>query len=834
MLSLRARRNVGTIPSSKTLPVGWRTSRRNFRSEHRPSRYPGGMGHAVSTKSGLLLEHFARLAANVAGTSVAVVGVLGRRTDRSPRLAAFGLPQDRTNGIVEIDSILASGASLTIVPDLAQDERFGAQRLSSELSQLRFLCHLNLLSAGGERVGFISVLDEAPRPGLTEAQAASLGDIASMIMADRRREQRHLHLMHVADRALRVDRMLRLVSEATSCTDALTNLLEELCHFHGAKVGRIWQLIRPHGAMHEVSRYDEDDYTGDSAEPMASAAALNAATAEAIGSNEPHAINFPRLETTETLESATASRILSQVCIPIWVQQQRFGISLAFTTERSDLDSVMADIASLADTIRPALFRKVTEERIRFVAHHDDLTQLANRVTFQERLGQALAAARCDEDGFALLYLDLDGFKLVNDTRGHNIGDRLLVAVAQRLRDNLREGDTVARMGGDEFAIIQPSGNQPAAAIALAQRLLHAIGQPFEVEGRRSVIGASIGIAVHPKDGDNPDSLLRNADTALYCAKDAGRNAFRLFEPAMQVRQQERFLIEQDLRDAIEQEHFTLAYQPICDIMSLHIVGLEALLRWNHPSRGPIRPDQFVQVAESSGMIIPLGRWALETACTEAAKWDLPVCLSVNLSPLQFRQPDLPEQIADILSRTGLPAERLDLEVTEGLLLDESDHVLRATRRLQEQGVQITLDDFGTAYASLSYLRRFPFDRIKIDRSFIRGICDDHSTAAIVQTILSLGDRLNVAVVAEGVENERQLDMLRKLGCRLIQGYLFGRPMANQQVRALLRRQHDRQFEPYFLLENERNQPDRQWREDVDGMLSPAYPAPYNQRGNSE
>ncbi len=743
----------------------------------------------MSTKTGLLLEHFARLAANVAGTSAAVVGVLGRRTDRSPTLAAFGLPRDLSNTIVEIDRLLASDTGLTIVPDLTLDERFAARATSTEVPHLRFLGHLKLLSAGGERVGFISVLDAAPRPGLTEAQAASLGDIASMIMADRRREQRHLHLMHVADRALRIDRMLRLVSEAASCANALTSLLEELCRFHGAALGRIWQLLRPGEPMHEISRYDAYDGAGDSMEPIASVAALHATAAEAIRRNKPQAIRFAQLDAADRLASSGLS---SQVCIPIWVQQQRFGISLAFATERSDLDAVMADVASLADTIRPSLFRKVTEERIRFVAHHDHLTQLANRLMFQERLRDTLATARCDEHGFALLYLDLDGFKLVNDSRGHDAGDGLLVAVAQRLRDNLREGDMVARMGGDEFAIIQSSGSQPAAAIALAQRLLAAIGQPFEADGRRSVIGVSIGIAVYPRDGDNPDSLLRNADTALYRSKESGRNTFRLFEPAMQVRQQERFLMEQDLRDAIEQRQFRLAYQPVCDITSLRVVGLEALLRWHHPGRGLIEPDHFVQVAESSGLIIPLGRWALESACAEAATWDLPVCLSVNLSPLQFRQPDLPEQIAEILDRTGLPADRLDLEVTEGLLLDESDLVLRTTERLQERGVRITLDDFGTAYASLSYLRRFPFNRMKIDKSFIHGIADNPSTMAIVQTILSLGDQLNVAVVAEGVESERELETLRTLGCRLVQGYLSGRPMPDQQVRTLLRRQRER------------------------------------------
>ena len=740
------------------------------------------------TKGGFLLEDFARLAATVAGTSAAIIGMLGRRHNHGPALAVFGLLREEATTLVEIDRSLASGPRLTVVPDLAQDERFAVKAATVGHPLPAFLAHLKLLSSGGERIGFICVLDQTPRAGLTEAQAASLEHIASMIIADRRREQRHLHLMHVADRALRVDRMLRLVSEAASCADALTSLLEELCRFHGAAVGRIWQLIRIDEPMHEVSRYDQDDCSGDDAQLVEPLLALSAMTVEAIRRNEPHAVNLSRRESSSRRQHSEASSFPSQVCVPIWVQQQRFGISLAFTAGHADLDAVVADIASLGDTIRPALFRKVTEERIRFAAHHDDLTQLSNRLMFQERLRATLAAARTGGHGFALLYLDLDAFKAVNDTRGHEIGDKLLVAVAQRLRDSVREGDTVARMGGDEFAIIQPSGNQPTAVTALAERLLETISQPFELAGQRSSIGVSIGIAFYPHDGDGADLLLRNADTALYRAKQAGRNTFCLFDPAMHADQKERCPIERDIKDAIEGKHFTLAYQPVCDSTSLRIVGFEALLRWSNPVSGPIQPDHFIPLAESNGLIVPLGLWALESACAEAATWDPPVWLSVNLSPLQFRQPDLPQQIADILKRTGLPAERLDLEVTEGLLLEESDRVRRTMRGLQEQGMHVTLDDFGTAYASLSYLRRFRFDGIKIDKSFVRGLCDNDNTLAIVQAILSLGERLNLAVVAEGVETEPELNMLRMLGCRFVQGYLFGRPLESRQARALLRR----------------------------------------------
>lgn len=770
-----------------------------------------------------MLEQFARLAANAAGTSMAVIGVRDRRNDAAPTLATFGLPADQASPLIAIDGTLSAQDSLTVVPDLMRTEALVNVHFRGPV-QPRFLAHLKLLSAGRERVGFICVLDHAPRPGLSEAQSASLDDIAGMIIANRRREQRHLHFMHVANRALRVDRMLHLVSDAASCTEALTSVLEELCRYHGASVGRIWQMIRAADpVVRVISRHDANpppEHAADTNESL-----LHPATTEAIRRNEPHTLRSSDRDPA----AQTTSSLASQVCIPIWVQQQRFAIMLGFTTEPHDLDAVTADIASLVDAIRPALFRKVTEERIRFVAHHDNLTQLPNRLMFRERLDRTLAAARASEREFAVLYLDLDGFKLVNDTHGHEIGDKLLTSVAQRLRENMREGDTVARMGGDEFAIIQPPGGQPFAAIALARRLLETLSEPFVMDGRRSVIGISIGIALYPQDGETADLLLRHADIALYRAKEAGRNNFQMFAPSMRARQQERFLIEQDLRDAIDGRQFSLVYQPVCDSMSLRILGFEALLRWNHPTRGPIPPSRFIPLAESTGLIIPLGQLTLEAACAEAATWDGSTYVSVNLSPLQFRQPDLHEQIADVLSRTGLPAHRLELEVTEGLLLDDSELVLRTTRRLQQLGLRITLDDFGTAYASLSYLRRFPFDRIKIDKSFIRGLGDDSSTLAIVEAILSLGERLNLTVVAEGVETRRELTVLRDMDCRLVQGHLPGRPMTSQRAHALLRRQR----------ESEAPQPDdvlyrQDAREPFGVTPGTARPVPYDECGSRE
>jgi diguanylate cyclase (GGDEF)-like protein len=741
------------------------------------------------TRGGPLLEHFARLAANVAGTSAAVVGLLGARKSLGPGRAAFGLSREQLAAFMEVEAVLASCPKLTIVPDLAEDHRFHQMTAAQDHLGIRFLANMQLISPGGQQVGYICLLDRSARSNLTEAEIASLGHVASLVMADRRRAQRHLHLMHVADRALRVDEMLRLVSSAASCAEGLTKLLEALCHFHGAAVGQIWQLVHSDEPLVEISHYHQDQQTGTTYQAMESLVDLNSAIADAIRRNRPHALKLSEFKTVEGFGDASTRVFAEHVCVPIWVQQQRFGISLTFTTENAELDAVVADIASLGDTIRPALFQKVTEERLRFAAHHDHLTQLSNRLMFQDCLRKTIAATRSTEQRFAVLCLDLDGFKQVNDTRGHEVGDSLLVAVAQRLRDNVRESDTVSRMGGDEFAIIQPLGHQPAAAVSLAERLVEALSIPFNIGGRPALIGVSIGIALYPQHGDNADLLLRHADLALYGAKNAGRRTHQLFDPAVSTTQRGRRLVEQDLRDAINRGDLTLAYQPVCESESLEIVGFEALVRWHHPSMGLIEPDEFIPMAENSGLIVPLGQWVLEKACEEAATWDPAVLLSVNLSPLQFRHSGLPEQIADILRRTGLPATRLRLEVTEGLLLDESDLVLRTMRQLQAQGICIMLDDFGTAYAAMSYLRRFPFNGIKIDKSFARDICINETTLAIVQAILSLGDRLQLVVVAEGVETHGELDLLRKLGCRFVQGYLLGTPSDGRKAHTLRQRQ---------------------------------------------
>ena len=429
--------------------------------------------------------------------------------------------------------------------------------------------------------------------------------------------------------------------------------------------------------------------------------------------------------------------------------------------------------------------RKTAEARLRFVAHHDGLTLLANRRVLHDHLDQAVAASASMEHGVALLYLDLDRFKPINDLHGPAIGDQLLIEVAQRMRGMVREEDLIARMGGDEFAIVQTAIGQPEAAASLAQRLIDRMAEPFLFNGLRVNIGMSVGISVHPISGANAAELRRNADVALYRAKESGRNAYRFFDAAMDARQQAQLQMEQDLRDAVGLKAFHVMYQPITDVKTDTVVGFEALLRWTHPTLGPVGPEEFVSVAELNGLIVPLGHWVMDTACAEASTWPANLYVAVNVSPLQFRQGNLVDEVTGVLGRTGLTPNRLELEVTEGMLLEDSAPVLETMHALQALGVSITLDDFGTGHASLSYLRRFPFDKLKIDKSFIRNLQEDPQSAAIVDAVLRLSNRLGLNVVAEGVETPAQLAILRELACPLIQGFLRGRPMPAEAARRL-------------------------------------------------
>jgi diguanylate cyclase (GGDEF)-like protein len=437
-------------------------------------------------------------------------------------------------------------------------------------------------------------------------------------------------------------------------------------------------------------------------------------------------------------------------------------------------------------TLEDITEQRRSEAKIEHMAQHDALTGLPNRALFHLRLDEAVARCRRGER-CAVLYLDLDHFKAVNDTLGHPVGDALLCEVTQRLKVQVREIDTIARLGGDEFAIVQ-SISQPSDSTALARRVIEAVSAPYEFNGNRVIIGASIGIAVVPNDGENVDEIVRNADMALYTSKANGRGRYQFFEAEMDARMQARRLLDLDLRKALADSEFRVYYQPLIAIATGSVCGFEALVRWEHPQQGMVSPADFIPLAEEIGLIVPLGKWVLRQACADAATWPQNLKVAVNLSPVQLGSPTVVEDVAAALADAGLPASRLELEITETAMLADTDAVLVILHQLRDLGLGIALDDFGTGYSSLSYLQRFPFNKVKIDRSFVARLGQGGDTDTIVAAVIDLCGRLRMMTTGEGVETPAQLRCLESLRCVEAQGYLFSRPRPAADVAEMLLR----------------------------------------------
>jgi len=433
--------------------------------------------------------------------------------------------------------------------------------------------------------------------------------------------------------------------------------------------------------------------------------------------------------------------------------------------------------------------RKQTEQTIRHLAFHDPLTGLPNRRLFNDRLQQATARRHRKDNAFALMLLDLDRFKTVNDTLGHDIGDALLKAVAARLLGCTREGDTLARMGGDEFALIALEVGQPEDMARMAKKLIDVLKEPFVLSGHELYVTTSMGVTLYPNDATDADALVKNADIALYRAKDLGRNNFQFFTGDMNAAMMQRLRLESAMRGASERNEFMLQYQPQVDATSGVIHGTEALIRWRHPEYGMISPGQFIPLAEETGMIVQIGEWILRTACTQAKAWQQagrPMRVAVNLSARQFHQGDLAETVAHILKELDLPAELLEVELTEGILMEDTAQTTAVLVKLHEMGVQISIDDFGTGYSSLSYLKRLPIQILKIDQTFVRDIHTDSDDRAIVTAVIALAHSMKLKVVAEGVETPEQQAFLKEHACDMMQGYLFSRPVSGDEVLALM------------------------------------------------
>jgi diguanylate cyclase (GGDEF)-like protein len=473
------------------------------------------------------------------------------------------------------------------------------------------------------------------------------------------------------------------------------------------------------------------------------------------------------------------------------------------TNDRQDSDSVelqdgrtifvmhhpMAD-GGWVSTHDDVTEQRRTEARIQHLARHDALTDLPNRILFREHLDEVSGRIRRG-DTVGVLCVDLDGFKGVNDTLGHAVGDAVLKAVAKRLLDASDDSDIVARLGGDEFAVLQARIEKPEDAGILARRIVQAISEPFDVAGHRALIGASVGIAIGPVDGEHGDALMQHADLALYRAKDEGRNTYHFYEKSLDAALQERRSTETALRTALLGDELLLVFQPILNLTHKRVGSFEALLRWMHPRRGLLDPSEFISIAEETGLIIPIGEWVLHEACATAAKWPEHISVAVNLSAVQFGNRNLIQQVESALSAAGLKPRRLEVEITESVLLADSKIAQNTLRQLKQMGVKIAMDDFGTGYSSLSYLRSFPFDKIKIDQSFIRELSSKPDSVAIIKAVVDLSRSIGATTTAEGVETEDQFNIVREQGCTEVQGFLLSAPLPEAAVVEFLSR-----FEP--------------------------------------
>jgi diguanylate cyclase (GGDEF)-like protein len=488
-----------------------------------------------------------------------------------------------------------------------------------------------------------------------------------------------------------------------------------------------------------------------------------------------------RMRTGQLLTDKTAQEIADDL-----VRARDSGALEAIEMSLQDGRCIAMTVRSMPDGGTVTTHQDITEQRrsevkIAHMALHDALSGLPNRLVLTERLDHALARTRRGEI-VAVHMINLDRFKAVNDALGHEAGDKVLKLVSARLRSIVREEDTVARLGGDEFAIIQVATAQRADVTALAQRLIDALSQPYEIDGQQAIVGASVGISVGPLDGTTPDQLLRRADLALHRAKREGRGTCHFFERSMDAQMQERRAIEYDLRRALPRGDLELYYQPVVDAGTGRLRGVEALVHWQHQERGMVLPDKFIPLAEDIGFIVPLGEWAIRTACAAAVSWPADLYVAVNLSPAQFRAPNLVNVVQRALAETGLPAHRLAFEITESVLFEDSPATLAMLHELRALGVRMAVDDFGTGYSSLSYLQKYPFDKIKIDRSFVQAITDGAGSLNIIRAVTAMAKGLGMETTAEGIETEAQLNAVRAEGCTEVQGYLVSKPLPASDV----------------------------------------------------
>ena len=676
--------------------------------------------HILDTCAEKPFDDIVRLASRLFDVPIALISLVD--DDRQWFKARVGLDACETGRDVAFCAHAIRGDDVMIVLDARLDPRFAENPLVTGAAGIRFYAGAPLAAPCGAKLGTLCVIDTKPRATPSPELVRLLADMAGLIMDKLERRRAEVARQRSEER-------FRALAEAT---------FEAILLHDGGRI------VDANAVAAELLGVPLARLIGSDLIAFLPAASL-----------EPGGPGTPGGDAAET------------------VLRRGDSCELAVELRRSRVSRAGEPMGVIA--LRDLTQRKQAEAEIRRLAYYDALTGLPNRALLHDRLHEAVARARRDGTGCAVLCLDLNRFKLVNDTLGHAAGDRVLRETARRLLAATRDTDTVARLGGDEFAVLLNHASSANAAM-LSARLLASLRQPIVAEGMQTYVEASLGIAMVSAQSEEPERILRDADIALYRAKAEGRGGFRFYAPEMDRELQRRQALEHGLRQALARDEFELFYQGRFNTATLTLAGVEALIRWRHPERGLVPPGEFISIAEETGLIVPIGAWVLRTACAAATAWD-EIKVSVNLSPVQFRRGDLAGTVEAILKETGLAPARLELEITEGVLLEDTAQALQVLKQLRELGVGLALDDFGTGYSSLSYLQRFAFDRIKVDQSFVQRLGSSEDAASIVRAVLGLGLGLGMGVTAEGVESHEQLDFLRAEGCEEVQGFHLARPV---------------------------------------------------------
>jgi diguanylate cyclase (GGDEF)-like protein/PAS domain S-box-containing protein len=608
-------------------------------------------------------------------------------------------------------------------------------------------------------------------------------------ITERKRAEQRLQMGHT---------VTRLLAESRSIEEALPQVLRTICESGGWTYGQRWALNRAANLMHCAETWCAADPRLEEFE------AFNRSRMQTPGNGRGLIHRVWEANTPVWVDDLAQERqmqrgpmalkagLRSAFAFPILVGDGFYGVMEFFGPEVRRPDAELVEIVrTMGSQVGQFMARKAAEQNLRFVASHDPLTGLFNRSMFNERLQQALAQAARFERTLALLFIDLDGFKVVNDTLGHNAGDQLLAELATRLRATLREGDVIGRMGGDEFVVLIEEFGDAAQVAEVAKKVLETVARPYPLQGRDFEVTASLGISLYPGDGKDAQTLLKNADIAMYLVKQQGKNSFRFYAPQMNVHLVERLSMESSLKRALERGEMLLLYQPKVGVRDGQVSGVEALLRWQHPTQGMIHPGEFIPVAEDAGLMLALGEWVLHAACRQMRAWrdqGLPhLRMAVNLSPRQLSQDSLMQVVREALHRSGMPPDRLDIEIREDMVLRNPERAIRLLAQLKEVGVRLVIDDYGTGYSSLNYLKRLPIDAVKIDRTLIRELPRDADSAALSRAVLAMAHSLGISVTAEGVETREQWEFLHQLGCEEMQGNYFSPPVAPEIVASIVR-----------------------------------------------